>query len=321
MSTFCCCLAITHTAEAHATEKCGVANRVLQPGISCLNPFVCERMVASFDLRAKLMTIVTEIKSQDDALANITTNLVTRVVDAQAMYYKLRSPQKQKKAFVRDALRAYCAMLSIDDVFTSKNAMADTMRRNLQEDVQPYGIKVIQLLITDIQVTRVLHNAMSRKEVAKRDKFTTSHLADANKIHIVKHAEAEADAEELAGRGIARARRNLIDGMRASIAEFHHENPDIQPQECYDTVLLVQYLQTLTQLEGGYGENLVLPFGPNAVDYLWNDLEEKRALTAGREFHIGPVDPRNFNELSEVHDELEDKGPLIEEIDYEDEQM
>jgi len=263
------------------------------------------------------MKIKTEVKTKDDALVHVTTQLSTRVVDFKTMFYSLRSPQKQKKAYVEDALRAKCATLTVDELFLAKNEMADGMRRSLQEDLQPYGIKVVSLLLTDIVTSKKLHKAMTRKELARRNKFTAENLAEAAKIRIVKKAEAEADAEALAGSGTARERKNLLDGVRSSIASFHSENPDVAPQECYDTVLLIQYLQTLTKLEGGLGEKILLPYGPNSVEYLWDDLEERRKQAVGREYHINLTDSNLSlqdaapGEADAGELELDEKTPLV----------
>lgn len=314
--TYFCCIVKTHTATAQVTEKCGVAHRILPPGLACINPCACEKVVADCDLRAKLMKIVSEVKTKDDALVNITTHLVTRVVDFQTMFYTLKRPGKQKKAYVEDALRSKCATLTVDEIFLAKTEMADAMRRNLQEDLQPYGIKVVSLLLTDVVVSKKLHKAMAKKEVAKRDVFTTAMLADAKKIKIVKQAEAEADAEALAGSGTARERKALLDGVRGSIASFHMENPSVSPQECYDTVLLIQYLQALGKMNGGeIPEKLVLPCGPKSVQQLWENIDEQRELALSREYHISLKDsdicvgaaPGEAD--SEIH--LDDKTPLL----------
>jgi hypothetical protein len=216
-----------------------------------------------------------EVKSKDDALVKVKIQLISRVVDFQEMYYSLASPKAQKAAFIEDSLRAVGATMDIDQMFLDKQAIADRVRRDIQEDLQPYGIKVESLLLVDIKVSKELHKAMTKKEVARRNISTARDNAEAAKIRVVKAAEAQADAEALSGAGTAREREAMLDGMRSSIASFYEANPDIPPQECYDTVMLLQYLQTL-ELSGGDYEKVMLPYGPDSVGWLHADLEKKK---------------------------------------------
>lgn len=292
---FCCCLVQTHTATVHVTEKCGSKHRILQPGLSCLNPCVCEKVVSKGELRDTKKQIRCEVRSLDDAIAYVTVELVTRILDYQEMYYTLQDPPAQMRAFVEDSLRSQCAAVSINAIFLDKQVIADEVRRDIQEDLQPYGIKVVALLLTQIDVSRELHKAMTKKEVAKRNVCAARDEAEAEKIRVVKNAEGQADAEALHGSGIARQRQELLDGVRLSINDFHRANPDVSPQECYDTVLLLQYLEAL-QKAGGDDETLMLPYGGTSVDWCWEDLERKRAISCIKyklseaDLHMTPPD-------------------------------
>eukprot|EP00658_Telonema_sp_P-2_P028551 TRINITY_DN2185_c0_g5_i3.p1 TRINITY_DN2185_c0_g5~~TRINITY_DN2185_c0_g5_i3.p1 ORF type:complete len:423 (+),score=130.70 TRINITY_DN2185_c0_g5_i3:127-1269(+) len=277
-SPMCCCLIVTHTAEVHVTERCGSRHRVLNPGISCLNPLCCEKVAASASLKNTMMVIPVEVKTLDDALVTMEVKLISCVKDFQEMHYSLLNPKAQKKAYVMDALRSQCSKLPVDQLFLDKDQVAQVVRRNVQEDLQPYGIDVISLLLTDIVVSPLLRTAMTSKEVARREIAVATNQAEGQKVRVVKKAEGSSDAEALAGSGTARERQALLDGVRLSINDFHRENPDVSPAECYDTVLLLQYLQALEKC-GGDNETIYLPLGANSVEWLWNDLEQKKTLS------------------------------------------
>lgn len=136
------------------TEKCGVKHRILEPGLSCINPCICEKIVASESLKISMRQIDTEVKTLDDALANIVLQVQTQIMDFEKMFYSLQSPDAQIRAFVEDTLRAQAARMMVNDLFTDKQQIADEVRQNLQEDLHIYGIKVVGVLLTDIRVTR-----------------------------------------------------------------------------------------------------------------------------------------------------------------------
>ena len=64
-------------------------------------------------------------------------------------------------------------------------------------------------------------NAAQRMRVAAQDR------AEAEKIMVVKAAEADAEAKYLAGTGIARQRQAIINGLRESVMNFQQELNDV----------------------------------------------------------------------------------------------
>lgn len=249
-----------------------------------------------------MQTVKCSCKTSDDAIVTMKLEIATQILNFEQMYYSLSSPTAQIRAYVEDSLRARVAHLDVDEIFIAKQEVADLVRRNLQEDLQPYGIKVIAVLTTDIKLNKQVKAAMTRKEVAKREVAIALDEAEKDKVALVKKAEAQCEASEWNGIGTAKGRKNIIDGLRDSIAGFHDANPDISPQECYDTVLLLQYLQTLASmrditapprrkgnkklaaLQGPPGPsnsgNLVLPIGGGCVQTLFRDLMAQQSIAA-----------------------------------------
>merc|ERR1712054_129680 len=67
--------------------------------------------------------------------------------------------------------------------------------------------------------------------------------AEAEKIKVVKSAEAAADAAQLQGEGIARQRRAIIDGLRDSIT--HGTGESLSTSQISELLLITQYFETL----------------------------------------------------------------------------
>ena len=44
------------------------------------------------------------------------------------MFYSLRNPKAQVRAFVEDSLRGRCAFLDVDEIFKAKQEIADHVR-------------------------------------------------------------------------------------------------------------------------------------------------------------------------------------------------
>jgi ribosomal protein L7Ae-like RNA K-turn-binding protein len=64
--------------------------------------------------------------------------------------------------------------------------------------------------------------------------------AEAQKVQVVKAAEAEAEAKYLQGQGIARQRQAIINGLRESVKNFSGEVDDISSKDVIELMLITQ---------------------------------------------------------------------------------
>ena len=64
--------------------------------------------------------------------------------------------------------------------------------------------------------------------------------AEAQKIQVVKAAEADAEAKFLAGQGIARQRQAIVNGLRESVLNFSSDVNDISSRDVIEMVRIVK---------------------------------------------------------------------------------
>merc|ERR1712183_144287 len=88
--------------------------------------------------------------------------------------------------------------------------------------------------------------------------------AEAEKIKVVKAAEAAADAAQLQGEGIARQRRAIIDGLRESIT--HGTAESLSTEKISELLLITQYFETLRDVAASSkAQTVFLPHSAGAV--------------------------------------------------------
>jgi len=88
--------------------------------------------------------------------------------------------------------------------------------------------------------------------------------AEADKVRVVKAAEASADASQLQGEGIARQRRAIIDGLRASIT--HGTGTELSTDKISELLLITQYFETLRDIAANSkAQTVFLPHSASAV--------------------------------------------------------
>ena len=66
--------------------------------------------------------------------------------------------------------------------------------------------------------------------------------SEAEKIEVVKAAEADAESKYLAGVGVARQRKAIVDGMKESVSNFSDSVQGTTPKDVMDLVLVTQYV-------------------------------------------------------------------------------
>merc|ERR1712167_524005 len=90
--------------------------------------------------------------------------------------------------------------------------------------------------------------------------------AEAEKIMVVKQAEADAEAKYLAGTGIARQRQAIVNGLRESVMHFQQDVKDIQSKDVMDMMMMTQYFDAMREIGATSKSNTIfVPHTPGAV--------------------------------------------------------
>ena len=123
---------------------------------------------------------------------------------------------------------------------------------------------------------------MNEINAAQRLRVAAVEQAEADKIRVVKAAEAEAESKALSGAGIAKQRQAIVDGLRESVSGFQEKVSDVSSQEVMDLVMLTQYYDTLKDVGSGANSNTILiPHGSPGQDEVFNKMRD--AIIIGNE--------------------------------------
>jgi len=89
---------------------------------------------------------------------------------------------------------------------------------------------------------------------------------EADKILVVKKAEAEAESKALQGQGIANQRKAIVQGLQVSIEQFQKVVEGATAKEVMQLVMVTQYFDTLKSIgESDKTNTLFLAHSPAAV--------------------------------------------------------
>ena len=117
--------------------------------------------------------------------------------------------------------------------------------------------------------------AMNTIQAQERLRVAAEHEAEANKIRVVKAAEAEAESKALQGEGIANMRRAIATGLRQSVEEVQQGVPGASPEDVMSILMLTQRYNMVERV-GTQAKNsvLMLPFEPGSMNSLRNQITQ-----------------------------------------------
>src|SRR5487761_2013386 len=153
--------------------------------------------------------------------------------------------------------------MTLDEVFASQSSTAAAVKQELDADMAGFGYEIVNVLVTDIVPDAKVKSAMNDINAAQREQVAANARGEAEKILVVKKAEAQAESQALQGQGIANQRRAIIVGLQESISEFQKVVGSTSTAEVMHLVLITQYFDTLKAIgENDKTNTLFLPHSP-----------------------------------------------------------
>ena len=205
------------------------------------------------NLKIQQLDVLVETKTKDDVFVKIKVSVQFRIIEDKVYeaFYELDDPHGQIASYIFDEVRAEVPKLGLDDVFGKKDDIALAVRDNISSQMGQYGYKIVKTLITDINPDELVKASMNKINAATRDKEAAFQEAEAEKIRIVKRAEAEADSKRLSGEGIAQQRLEIVRGFKESVEDFNK----------ITITMVLNVVKNITVIRDGEEVTFVIPEG------------------------------------------------------------
>jgi regulator of protease activity HflC (stomatin/prohibitin superfamily) len=192
------------------------------PGLVLLMP-VADRMV-----RVTLRTITHTIPPQDiitrdNVPARVDAVAYFRVVDADASVIDIEDYLRATSEIAKTTLRSVLGKAELDTLLSEREHLNEDLQRIIDEQTEPWGVKVVTVEIKDVGIPQEMQRAMARQAEAERDRRAK-----------VINAEAEFQAA----------------ARLTEAADLLSANP---------TAIQLRYLQTLSEVGKGDGATVLLP--------------------------------------------------------------
>ena len=284
-------LFIVDQQSAAIIERFGRFLRIAQAGLNIKIPFV-DRIQGRVTLRLKQLDVAVETKTLDNVFVDIVASVQYRVLpdNVYKAFYILDNADAQIQAYVFDVIRARVPLINLDDVFSKKDEIADSVKEELQEVMNDFGYDIIKALVTDINPDNRVKTAMNEINEAQRLRVAAMERGEAEKILKVKQAEAESESKILQGKGIAGQRRAIMEGLKESLGEFQKQIGDSSPRDAMTLIMMSQYFDTLKDLGLHSNQNTILiPHSPSSMNDLFDQM--RNAIITGNQAVERPTKP------------------------------
>ena len=247
-------------------ERLGKFNRILSPGLHFKIPII-ERVAGKESIRIRQLDVPVETKTQDNVFVNLGVSVQFIAVSEKIFdaFYRLTDVNTQITSYVYDVVRGEVPKKTLDEVFETKDDIAQTIKDDLSESMDDFGYQIIKSLITDIDPDPNVKDAMNQINATARLRVAAQN-----------EAEADAEAKKLQGQGVAQQRAAIIDGFKESISDLKEvTGAEVKTQDVMNMVMMVQYFDALRDI-GTTGQNnaVLIPYGAGGSNEIMKQMTE-----------------------------------------------
>jgi len=255
------------TAQVAVVTRFGRFLRIAEPGLNWKWPII-DTLAGRVSLRVNQISLTMETKTKDNVFVTIPISVQNRVRPEKVFdaFYKLSNPTEQIQSYVEQVILGHVPGMTLDEVFASQSGIAAAVKKELDADMAAFGYEIVNVLVTDIVPDAKVKSAMNDINAAQREQVAANARGEAEKILVVKKAEAEAESKALQGQGIANQRRAIIEGLQGSIEAFQRAIGSVSTSDVMQLVLITQYFDTIKSIgEMDKTNTLFLTHSPGAV--------------------------------------------------------
>jgi regulator of protease activity HflC (stomatin/prohibitin superfamily) len=192
------------------------------PGLILLIPFV-DRMMR-VQLRTVTLTVPPqELITRDNVPARVAAVCYFRIVDPAAAVTQVEAFEPATSQIAQTTLRSVLGRADLDHLLSERERLNEDLQQIIDEQTEPWGIKVSAVEIKDVEIPEGMQRAMARQAEAERERRAK-----------IINAEGEFQAAE-----------KLTDAAAILSRE--------------PSALQLRYLQTLLEVSTGQSSTIVFP--------------------------------------------------------------
>ena len=279
------CIRTVQEGFVAVTTVFGKYNRMLRPGLNFVIPFI-ELVYKRVSTQNRSAELDFQAITQDQANVYFRAMLLYSVLnqDDQTVHnvaFKFVNDRDFMTALVRTiegSIRGYVATRKQHEILSLRSEIVQDVKEQLDQTLETWGFHLIDLQLNDITFDEEITKSMAKVVASNNLKAaaenegqallitkTKSAEADGNAIKI--SAEAEREAAQKRGQGVALFRQEVARGMVEAAKEMRVEDLDSS------LILFAMWTESIRHFaENGKGNVIVLDGSPQNMDKVMQQL-------------------------------------------------
>ncbi|KAL3420829.1 SPFH domain/Band 7 family protein [Phlyctema vagabunda] len=202
---------------AWIVERMGKFNRILQPGLAILWPFL-DRIAYVKSLKEAAIEIPSQSAiTADNVTLELDGVLYTRVFDAYKASYGVEDAEYAISQLAQTTMRSEIGQLTLDHVLKERAALNTNITAAINEAAQDWGVVCLRYEIRDIHAPDGVVAAMHRQVTAERSKRAEILDSEGQRQSAINIAEGRKQSVILASEALRSEQINMASGEAEAI--------------------------------------------------------------------------------------------------------
>ncbi|OBU01693.1 hypothetical protein VE01_00209 [Pseudogymnoascus verrucosus] len=202
---------------AWIVERMGKFNRILQPGLAILVPFL-DRIAYVKSLKESAIEIPSQSAiTADNVTLDLDGVLYTRVFDAYKASYGVEDAEYAISQLAQTTMRSEIGQLTLDHVLKERTTLNSNITAAINEAAQDWGVTCLRYEIRDIHAPEEVVKAMHRQVTAERSKRAEILDSEGQRQSAINIAEGRKQSVILASEALRSEQINMASGEAEAI--------------------------------------------------------------------------------------------------------
>merc|ERR1719499_718929 len=224
-------------------QRRGAYDGWVEPGLIWTCPIL--HSVTPVSIQTKQDMIHTDCKTKDNVTVTVTTAVqyyVERTKVEEAVFI-VEDGRAQIRTGVNNVVRSELPALELDEAYENKDQLRKAVLAKIQPEMQKVGFYIRDILITDLHPDRTVLQSMNAINASQRQRQAAVEQGEAQKVLLVKKAEAESESKFLSGQGLSRMRLEIARGFKQSMDAM--ADGGLSAKESMNMLITTQYVDML----------------------------------------------------------------------------
>ncbi len=273
---------IVPQTQAYIVERLGKYCKTWSTGIHMLVPFIdriavdvsapayqhskldSKRKIGIVDLKEQVIDFDPQpVITKDNVTMQIDTVIYFQITDPKLYVYGVSCPLRALDNLTTTTIRNIMGGMELDVALTSRNAINESMRLDLDEATDPWGIKVKRVEIKNIMPPKDIREAMEKQMRAEREKRAAILKAEGEKEAAIRQAEGEKESAILRAEAKKESSIREAEGEAQAIYKLHEAQAQglalLKEAGADKSVLTLKAYEALMKVADGQATKIIIP--------------------------------------------------------------